>query len=115
MSEVTVSGPTQVIRAGQSSAALTSATWSIASSIPRTICPTGPASGGAGVPWTASVPTSVAATAPAGSGDRTTIGRAPPDQARSTSRRTRGWPIVSASAPSSVADRMIAATVMPGC
>ncbi len=29
-----------------------------------------------------------------GSGDRTTIGNAPPDQAMSTSRRTRGWPIV---------------------
>ena len=50
MSEVIVSGPTQVIRAGQSRTAVVSRTSSIASSVPRTIWPTGPASGRAGEP-----------------------------------------------------------------
>ena len=50
ISEVIVSGPTQVIRAGQSRTALVSWTSAIASSAPRTIWPAGPASGGAGEP-----------------------------------------------------------------
>ena len=99
MSEVTVSGPTQVIRAGQIRTALVSRTSARASSAPRTIWPAGPASAAAGVPNTASLPTSAAATAPSSSGESTTTGSAPPDQAMSTSRRTRGWPSVSATAP----------------
>ena len=50
ISEVMVSGPTHVIRAGQSRTAVVSLTSAIASSVPRTIWPTGPASGGAGEP-----------------------------------------------------------------
>ena len=45
ISEVIVSGPTHVIRAGQSRTAVVSRTSSIASSVPRTIWPTGPALG----------------------------------------------------------------------
>ena len=45
MSEVIVSGPTQVIRAGQSRTAVVSRTSASASSAPRTIWPTGPALG----------------------------------------------------------------------
>ena len=50
MSEVIVSGPTQVIRPGQSRTAVVSRISAIASSVPRIIWPTGPASGGAGEP-----------------------------------------------------------------
>src|SRR5207247_1252947 len=49
-----------------------------------------------------------------GSGATTTIGMAPPDQAMSTSRRTRGWPSTSASADSTLAARITAATVTLG-
>ena len=50
MSEVTVSGPTHVRRAGQSRTAVVSVTSARASSAPRTIWPGGPDSGAAGVP-----------------------------------------------------------------
>ena len=50
ISEVIVSGPTHVIRAGQSRTAVVSRTSFIASSVPRTIWPTGPVSGRAGEP-----------------------------------------------------------------
>jgi hypothetical protein len=90
MSDVMVSGPTQVIRPGHSSTPVMSLTSARATSAPRSIWPAGPASGGAGVPYTASLPTMAAATAPSGSGATTTTGNAPPDQAMSTSRRTRG-------------------------
>jgi uncharacterized protein involved in response to NO len=48
--EVMVSGPTQVMRAGQSRTPVVSLTSAIASSAPRTIWPTGPLSDGAGEP-----------------------------------------------------------------
>ena len=51
----------------------------------------------------------------AGPGDDRRSGSAPPDQAMSARRRTRGWPWVSASAPSAVADRITAATVTAQC
>ena len=50
MSDVTVSGPTQVMRAGQTRMALVSRTSPSAISAPRTICPAGPPSAGAGAP-----------------------------------------------------------------
>ena len=64
MSVVIVSGPTQVIRAGQMRTAVVSRTSAIARSAPRSIWPAGPASGGAGEPRTASDPRSAFATAP---------------------------------------------------
>ncbi len=115
MSDVIVSGPTQVRRAGQMSIAVVSVTSARARSAPCAIWPAGPASTGAGPSWTASLPTRACATAPSGSGETTTTGKAPPDHAMSTRRRTRGWPRVSAMAPSGVADRITAATVMVRC
>ena len=89
-----------------------SRTSAAAASMPRIIWPRGPSSCGAGACHDASVSAIERATAPSGSGDSTTTGNAPPAHARSTSRRTRGWPSVSASAPSVVADRITAATVI---
>ena len=48
--EVTVSGPTHVMRAGQTRTALVSRTSASAISAPRTICPAGPPSAAAGAP-----------------------------------------------------------------
>ena len=112
ISDVMVSAPTQIIRAGHSRAAVVSRTSAAAASMPWIIWPRGPSSCGAGACHDPSVSAIDRATAPSGSGDSTTTGNAPPAHARSTSRRTRGWPSVSASAPSVVADRITAATVI---
>ena len=50
INDVIVSGPTHVIRAGHTSTAEVSTTSARASSAPRSICPAGPDSSGAGEP-----------------------------------------------------------------
>src|SRR3954469_2003074 len=115
MSEVIVSAPTQVSRAGQISAALVSWMTSAATCRPRPICATGPPAIGAGSARVTDAPASAAATRPSGSAQTTTIGVAPPDQARSAMRRTDGSPSASASADSVEAARMTAATVTRRC
>src|SRR5436309_13502146 len=110
MSALTVSGPTQAIRAGHTSAATVSRTVARATSIPRTIWATGPPSTGAGSARVTGAPARAVATVPSELGATTTIGIAPPDHATSASRRTRGWPSASASADSTEAARMTAAT-----
>ena len=114
ISVVTVSASTQARRAGQTSAASVSATIRLAASIPLTIWPTGPRSGGTGSTSVASVFASAAATAPSGSNEQTTTGVAPPDHATSASRRTPGVPSASARADDGLAARMTAATVIGG-
>jgi hypothetical protein len=114
INDVAVSGPTQVNRAGQTSAASVSWIDAIATSIPRAIWPAGPRSSGAGSARIAGEPVSAAATEPSGSWATTTIGTAPPDQAESAIRRTEGIPSASARAESGVAARTTAATVTPG-
>src|SRR6185436_2877503 len=69
--EVTVSGPTQVIRAGQMRAPSVSATAPPATSAPRAIWAAGPPSAGAGSARVTGAPARAAATAPSGSNDTT--------------------------------------------
>src|SRR5439155_11546366 len=85
---------------------------STAASMPRTIWPIGPACFGAAETNVTGAPASAAFTSPDGSGATTTIGTAPPDQATSARRRTRGRPSTSARADSGVAARITAPTVM---
>src|SRR3954447_15337616 len=99
------------MRPGHTMAASVSETAPTATRTPRTICPTGPASNGAGSARMAGDPARAAPTAPEGSGATTTTGVAPPAQAVSTMRRTAGRPAVSISAPSAEAHRITAATV----
>src|SRR3954468_5989907 len=99
------------MRPGHTIAASVSETAPTATRTPRTICPTGPASNGAGSARMAGDPARAAPTAPEGSGATTTTGVAPPAQAVSTIRRTAGRPAVSISAPSAEAHRITAATV----
>src|SRR3954469_16682739 len=115
MSEVIVSAPTQVSRAGQISAALVSWMTSAATCRPRAIWATGPPATGAGCASVTGAPARAVATAPSGSAQTTTIGVAPPDQARSAIRRTDGRPSASASADSGLAARITAATVTRRC
>src|SRR4051812_19246585 len=115
ISEVTVSAPTQVRRAGQMNAAVVSWITPAATSRPRAICATGPPATGAGSANVTGAPARAAATEPSGSALTTTIGVAPPDQARSAIRRTDGRPSASASADSGLAARITAATVTRRC
>ena len=112
ISEVIVSGPTQVMRAGQSRTASVSRT-SAAGHVRAARHLAGRArSGGAGSARVTGAPARAVATDPSGSKETTTTGVAPPDQATSAIRRTAGSPSASASAESGLAARMTAATVI---
>src|SRR5436190_1829308 len=112
MREVIVAGPTQVMRAGQIRTPSVSWTSARATSMPRVIWAAGPRSSGAGSASVTDAPASAWATSPVGSKETTTTGVAPPDQATSAIRRTDGTPSAPATAPSGLADRITAATVM---
>src|SRR3954471_10522489 len=86
-----------------------------ATSRPRAIWATGPPASGAGSASVTGAPARAAAIEPSGSALTTTIGVAPPDQARSAIRRTEGRPSASASADSWLAARITAATVTRRC